>query len=73
VSELFDLDVGEQQAVWALIATMRERVTAIVNVETFHIGFVEFHDCEGHLHVHVVPEVLGAGIDLPTGIEWVEA
>ena len=72
VSELYELDAQEQQEVWSLIATVRNRIMAGVNVESFHLGFVESHDGTGHMHVHVVPQPLGETIHLPEQVEWIK-
>jgi diadenosine tetraphosphate (Ap4A) HIT family hydrolase len=71
VGELFALDAGEQQEVWTLIAAIRNRIRAEVIIEVFHLGFSEFHDIDGHLHIHVVPQHSGAALHLPEQVEWV--
>jgi diadenosine tetraphosphate (Ap4A) HIT family hydrolase len=72
VTEFYDLDVQEQQAVWALVVEIRDRVARSMRTEGFDIGFAE-GDEGGHTVVHVVPRLPGERVVLPPGIEWVDA
>jgi diadenosine tetraphosphate (Ap4A) HIT family hydrolase len=71
VGELFALDVLEQQEVWSLIAAMRAGILGKGSIETFHLGFAEFHGGDGHLHIHIVPQYSGDALHLPEQVEWV--
>ncbi len=68
VETFYDLDVQEQQAVWALVQEIRVRISASLQVEAFYVGFADGN----HAHVHVVPRGPGESLNLPEGIEWVE-
>ena len=68
VETFYDLDVQEQQAVWALVQEIRMRISASLRVEAFYVGFAD----GGHAHVHVVPRGQVNPSTCPAGIEWVD-
>jgi diadenosine tetraphosphate (Ap4A) HIT family hydrolase len=74
VPAFYDLDVQEQHAIWNVMAALRERISAMVNVQRFQAGFVDAAAGSepAHTHVHLVPLIAGQRLELPAGAEWVE-
>jgi diadenosine tetraphosphate (Ap4A) HIT family hydrolase len=67
VASFYELDVGEQSALWFMVGEIRKRIAASLKVDSFHIGFADGE----HTHVHVVPLCSGDAVRLPDTIEWV--
>jgi diadenosine tetraphosphate (Ap4A) HIT family hydrolase len=73
VSSFYALDVAEQQALWALVSEIRNRLARSIRLEGFDLGFADFPEGEeSHALIHVVPRVSGEDVVLPPGIEWVD-
>lgn len=76
VAGFYDLDVQEQRAVWNMVGAVRKRIAASLKVDGFDIGFEDGSpDDENPAHalVHVVPRTPGEALQLPVGIDWVDA
>ena len=74
VLTFYDLDVQEQQVVWALVGEIQKRIVSALKVEGFHIGFADGTDAHPiHAHIHVVPRSPGDSVRLPSGIDWVDS
>jgi diadenosine tetraphosphate (Ap4A) HIT family hydrolase len=72
VAQFYDLDVQEQRMVWDVVGAVKNLMSEKLKVDRFHIGFADFPEDEGHMHIHVVPCGPGDHFHLPGGIEWVE-
>jgi diadenosine tetraphosphate (Ap4A) HIT family hydrolase len=74
VAAFYDLDVAEQRRIWDVLGELRRRIQASLNVERFHVGFVDCppDDPGSHTYVHLVPRLTGDGVELPAGVEWVD-
>src|SRR5579872_111051 len=72
VNTFYDLDVQEQQVVWALVREIQQRITSALKVDGFHVGFADGTEADPiHAHVHVVPRSPGDSVMLPEGVDWV--
>jgi diadenosine tetraphosphate (Ap4A) HIT family hydrolase len=71
VSHFFDLDAFEQKTVWEAVRAIKRRVAEGLKVETFHVGFVDFEDGEGHAYIHVIPRGVDEEFALPDGVQWI--
>src|SRR3954454_16765071 len=74
VPGFYDLDVGEQRALWDVLRDLRARISASLHVEGFDVGFVEgsADDPDAHTYLHVIPRIAGDHVALPSGVEWVD-
>ena len=70
VASFYELDVQEQQLLWAIVLELRRRISSALRTDGFGVGFA---DGEGswHTHIHVVPRVPGEHLALPRDVEWV--
>jgi diadenosine tetraphosphate (Ap4A) HIT family hydrolase len=74
VLTFYDLDVQEQQVVWALVGEIQKRIVSALKVDGFHIGFADgTAEDPLHAHIHVIPRSPGDALQLPRGIEWVDS
>lgn len=76
VAGFYDLDVQEQRMLWYMVGEIRQRIASTVEVEGFDIGFEDGSPDDqnpAHARIHVVPRRPGARVNLPGGIEWVDA
>lgn len=76
VAQFYDLDVQEQQMLWHMVGEIRKRIASTLEVEGFDIGFEDgslYDENPAHACIHVVPRRPGARVNLPAGIEWVDA
>ena len=76
VAAFYDLDVQEQRVVWDMVGKIRERIAASLKVDGFDIGFEDASpddESQAHAVVHVVPRIPGDVVQLPAGIDWVDA
>ncbi|HEY2016356.1 MAG TPA: HIT domain-containing protein [Bryobacteraceae bacterium] len=74
VLAFYDLDVQEQRTVWNLVSDIQKRISAALKVEGFDVGFADGNaEDPVHTHIHIVPRSPGEFIELPRGIEWVDA
>lgn len=73
-SDFFALSLAEQQAVWALLAPVRDRMLAERSPSGFNIG-INAGPAAGqtirHAHLHVIPRHAGDVEDPRGGIRWV--
>jgi diadenosine tetraphosphate (Ap4A) HIT family hydrolase len=70
VAAFYDLDVQEQQLLWAVVQELRKRISTALKTDGFDVGFA---DGEGswHMHIHVIPRIPGEHLALPRDVEWV--
>jgi diadenosine tetraphosphate (Ap4A) HIT family hydrolase len=72
--DLFDLEVNQRAAVWALVDTVHDQVAAAHSPDGFNIG-VNVREAAGqtipHAHVHVIPRYTGDAADPRGGVRWV--
>ncbi|MEO8597329.1 MAG: HIT family protein [Candidatus Solibacter sp.] len=77
VSLIYELELQEQQAIWALAAEVRRRLhNGPKPPDGFNIGFndgVAAGQTVPHAHVHVIPRRHGDVPDPRGGIRWVIA
>jgi diadenosine tetraphosphate (Ap4A) HIT family hydrolase len=71
VAAFYDLDVQEQQLLWAVVQELRKRISTALKTDGFEVGFA---DGEGswHMHIHVIPRIPGEHLALPRDVEWVD-
>jgi diadenosine tetraphosphate (Ap4A) HIT family hydrolase len=73
-ASLFDLTPGEREAVWELVAEVRDQIAQDLAPDGFNIGL---NDGEAagqtimHAHVHVIPRRRGDTPDPRGGVRWV--
>jgi diadenosine tetraphosphate (Ap4A) HIT family hydrolase len=75
VAAFYDLDVQEQRMMWGAISQLCRRISASVDVEGFHAGFVDLpqgEELDFHSYIHLVPRIAGQHVDLPGDAEWVD-
>jgi len=73
VRAFYDLDVEEQKVLWDLVMEIRNRISAVLVVKGFAVGFVDGTPLsETHASVEVIPRTAGDGIELPAGVQWVK-
>jgi diadenosine tetraphosphate (Ap4A) HIT family hydrolase len=74
VASLFELPQEVQQAIWGLVAEVREQLTAEYSPDGFNVG-VNDGQAAGqtvdHAHVHVIPRYAGDVPDPRGGIRWI--
>jgi len=74
VMTFYDLDVQEQRMVWTLVAEIQKRISSALKIEGFHVGFADGSDEDPiHAHIHVIPRAEGEYVQLPRGVDWVDA
>lgn len=71
VALFFSLDAFEQKMVWEAVSAVKRRVAEGLNVERFHIGFVDFEQGDGHAFIHVIPRGVDEEFVLPEGVQWI--
>jgi diadenosine tetraphosphate (Ap4A) HIT family hydrolase len=73
VAAFYDLDVAEQRQVWFVLAELRKRIQASLQVEGFDAGFVDgqHDDPAAHTHVHLIPRIPGDRVEFPSNVQWV--
>lgn len=76
VASVYELTMVEQQDLWKLVATVREKLIQQFGVTAFNIGFndgLEAGQTVLHAHVHVIPRRPGDVPDPRGGVRWVIA
>jgi len=74
VRAFYDLDVEEQRVLWELVTEIRNRISAVLVVKGFEVGFVDGTPMsETHATVQVIPRTGDDDIELPAGVEWVKS
>jgi len=76
VTTIYLLNAAEQNAIWALVAEVRERLLTGLKPDGFNIGFndgLAAGQTVAHAHVHVIPLWNGDVPDPRGGIRWVIA
>jgi diadenosine tetraphosphate (Ap4A) HIT family hydrolase len=76
VSTVYELSPSEQQAVWSLVASVRERLLTGLNPDGFNIGFndgLAAGQTIAHAHIHIIPRRHGDVTDPRGGIRCVIA
>jgi diadenosine tetraphosphate (Ap4A) HIT family hydrolase len=74
VLTFYDLDVQEQRMVWNLVAEIQNRIAGALKIQGFHVGFADGSDDDPiHAHIHVIPQSDGESLELPRGVDWVNA
>jgi diadenosine tetraphosphate (Ap4A) HIT family hydrolase len=72
--DLFALSLPEQQAVWLLVADVREELVRRYRPDGFNVG-LNLGPAAGqtvrHTHVHVIPRYAGDVSDPRGGVRWV--
>lgn len=72
VRAFYDLDVEEQRVLWELVTEIRNRISAVLLVKGFAVGFVDGTPAsDTHAYVQVIPRTGDDGIELPPDVEWV--
>lgn len=73
-TDLFELAPGEQAAVWALVAEVKEHVARVHAPDGFDVGLnvgAAAGQTVAHAHVHVIPRHTGDVPDPRGGVRWV--
>lgn len=74
VTDLYDLDVTERSAVWALVDQVAQALREQCRPDRINVG-VNLGDAAGqtidHAHVHVVPRRRGDDSDPRGGVRWI--
>lgn len=77
VSSTYELEMDEQQSIWALVGEVRQRLlTGLKPPDGFNIGFndgLAAGQTVQHAHVHIIPRQHGDVPDPRGGIRWVVA
>ena len=74
VASVFDLDAGEQAALWRLVSEVRAQLQTALHTDAFTIGIndgVAAGQTVPHAHVHVIPRWKGDVPDPRGGVRWV--
>jgi diadenosine tetraphosphate (Ap4A) HIT family hydrolase len=71
VRAFYDLDVQEQRILWELVTEIRNRISAVLVVKGFEVGFVDGPTSDAHAYVQVIPRTDGDDLELPHDVEWV--
>ena len=74
VASLFDLPEREQEAVWRLVAEVRDTLMAELQPDGFNVGLNDgaaAGQTVMHAHVHVIPRRAGDVADPRGGVRWV--
>lgn len=74
VSTMFELTTPEQNAIWELVARVRERLLAEMQPDGFNIGIndgLAAGQTVMHAHIHIIPRRHGDVPDPRGGIRWV--
>ncbi len=73
VRAFYDLDVEEQRVLWEMVTEIRKRISAVLIVKGFEVGFVDgTPTSETHAYVQVIPRTDDDEIELPSDVEWVK-
>ena len=73
VRAFYDLDVEEQRVLWELVTEIRNRISAVLVVKGFEVGFLDgTPTSETHASVQVIPRTGDEALDLPPDVEWVK-
>ncbi len=72
VRAFYDLDVEEQRVLWELVQEIRKRISSVLVVKGFEVGFVDgTPTSDTHASVQVIPRTGDDGIELPPDVQWV--
>jgi diadenosine tetraphosphate (Ap4A) HIT family hydrolase len=74
VASIYDLTPVEQNRLWQLVATVRERLIDPFAPDGFNIGTNDgaaAGQTVGHAHIHIIPRRRGDVVDPRGGIRWV--
>ena len=74
IAGLFDLLTEEREAVWSLVAEVRQILAEKYRVQSFNIGLNDGQPAGqtvGHAHVHVIPRRDGDVPDPRGGVRWI--
>lgn len=74
VARLFDLAPAELQALWDLVARMRDSLQGRFRPDGFNLGLNEGEAAGqtiGHAHVHLIPRRRGDVPDPRGGVRWI--
>jgi diadenosine tetraphosphate (Ap4A) HIT family hydrolase len=73
VRAFYDLDVEEQRVLWEMVNEIRNRISAVLVVKGFEVGFLDGPPLsETHASVQVIPRTGEDDIDLPPEVQWVK-
>lgn len=74
VRAFYDLDVEEQRVLWELVNEIRKRISAVLVVKSFEVGFLDGPPLsDTHASVQIIPRTGDEEIELPAGVEWVKS
>ena len=74
VLSVFELTTEEQRDLWALVATVRQRLMVQFRPDAFNIGINDGSaagQTVAHAHIHVIPRRKGDVADPRGGVRWV--
>ena len=73
VRAFYDLDVEEQRVLWELVNEIRKRISAVLVVKGFEVGFKDGTPLsDTHASVQVIPRTGEDGLELPPDVQWVK-
>jgi diadenosine tetraphosphate (Ap4A) HIT family hydrolase len=74
VASLFDLNTGEQQSLWELVAAVRANLMEEFHPDGFNVGLNDgpaAGQTVMHAHIHVIPRYKGDAADPRGGVRWI--
>ena len=73
MSTVYEPEMHEQRALWALVGEVRDRLLIGLVPNGFSTGFSDSGEgpTAPHVHVHLIPRRRGDKVELLDGIDWV--